>query len=63
MKTVIETTVENQYSVTVAQHRNSAFTVTYGADITSGLDWVDAAHRYGECVFHALQCQGLIEED
>ena len=33
------------------------FTVQYGLQVEGGLNYSDAAHRFGECLFHQLACE------
>lgn len=63
MKTITRCTVPGQYPVTVEQYgATKRFRVTYGQQITRGLDYEGAAREYGLCVFHALACAGRIED-
>ena len=50
------------YPVTLFQTGKKLFKVQYGAQITGDLDWIDAAHRLGECVFHSLECANKIKQ-
>lgn len=60
----IETVIPGQYPVKVTQRKNGkTFTVQYGAEVKRGLSWEQAAAEYGQCVFHAAQCAGLIQDD
>lgn len=47
--------------VKVEQTGVDRFTVTYGLQIRRGLNYTQAAHEFGECVFHALACDGLLD--
>lgn len=61
----ITVTVEHQYPVTVVQDISDAalFTVTYGKQIKDRLRYAEAAKEFGECVFHALACNGQLNND
>ena len=37
------------------------FTVRYFKQITSGLNYGEAAMEYGYCIMHALACEGKID--
>ena len=63
MHTILETTIPGQYTVRVEQRANGTFRVTYGADVTDHLDRIAAAEQYGHCVFHALECTGILNEE
>ena len=39
------------------------YRVKYGAHVVSRLSYVEAAHELGECIFHALACEGKTLED
>lgn len=36
------------------------FIVRYGVQIWYGLEYADAARIFGECLFHAMACEGKI---
>lgn len=58
---VVSHKIEGQHEVQIFQKfKNSkpVFTVIYGLDVRGGLDYVEAAHRFGECVMHAAACNG-----
>lgn len=42
------------------KHRD-IFTVQYGSDIRSKLNYTQAAQELGECIMHALACEGVME--
>lgn len=65
MEIIHEFKLDPQYPVAVGIEGSGAdasFTVTYGAHVRKGLNYAEAAHEYGECVFHALQCEGLLDD-
>lgn len=37
------------------------FTVTYGKQVKSGLTYNDAACELGDCIMHALACNGKLD--
>jgi hypothetical protein len=37
------------------------FTVTYWKQVKSGLNYAQAAAEYGECIMHALACNGDLD--
>lgn len=41
--------------------RKDLFTVQYGSDTRSKLNYTKAAQELGECIRHALACEGVIE--
>jgi hypothetical protein len=62
MKTIY-TTSNFDFQIEVKQSKNSRFTVIYGQQIKRGLSYEEAAKELGECIFHALACQGKLEDD
>jgi hypothetical protein len=57
--TLIETKIPGQYSVSIIREGRKRFAVQYELQVKAGLTWLQAAHEYGECVFHALECNGI----
>ena len=47
--------------VSVTQTGVDRFTVAYGLQVKKNLNYEQAAHEFGECVFHALACESLID--
>lgn len=41
--------------------KRERYTVVYGQAVKTGLDYKDAAAELGECIFHALQCEGELD--
>lgn len=37
------------------------FTVQYGKQVKTGLDYEKACHEYGQCIFHSLACAGKLD--
>lgn len=54
--------IPHQYPIKLEQHANGTFRVTYGAEVKDHLDFEDAPHEFGRCVFHALACAGLMND-
>lgn len=51
------------YEIKVTKLRNKLYLVQYGEQRVPFLDYKEAAHELGECIFHALQCEGKLHED
>ena len=51
--------VPGQYAVTLRK-TGRTYAVQYGLQETQHLAWHKAASEFGNCVFHALECAGLI---
>jgi hypothetical protein len=49
------------FEIAIKQIGHNQFTVTYGQQTRTGLDYYDAAREIGSCVMHALTCDGSIE--
>lgn len=47
--------------VKVTQTGIDRFTVTYGLQVKKGLNYEQAAREFGYCVFHALACDGMLD--
>ena len=39
------------------------FKVTYGKQVRSQLTYADAAREFGQCMFHAMACDGLLDNN
>lgn len=63
MKTCLEITVPHQYPVKLEQDSSRKFRVTYGKQVNSRLDYGVAAKLFGECVMHALACNGQLNPE
>lgn len=48
-----------QYDVTIERAHGREFIVRYGMQSFGPASWVDCAREFGECVFHALECNGV----
>lgn len=61
MVTVFETD-EFAFPIKVEQHgeRKALFKVTYGMQVSDNLPYSRAASEFGLCMFHALACEGKL---
>lgn len=54
----------NNFSIKLEQHETqnpkATFKVTYGLQVRSNLEYGQAAKELGECIFHALACDGKL---
>jgi hypothetical protein len=50
-------------AITLAQMSEGTFSVRYGIQFESGLNYSEAASKFGQCVMHALACEGVIDAD
>ena len=50
------------YAIVLQQNEPDNFTVQYGEEIESNLDYSQAAKSIGFCVMHALSCDGKIND-
>jgi hypothetical protein len=51
------------YNIVLQQNDCDNFTVQYGAEIESNLDYSQAAKSMGFCIMHALSCDGKINDE
>lgn len=49
------------FDVEVKQGANGRFSVRYGKQLKEDLDYDEAAKEFGYCVFHALACDGKLD--
>lgn len=49
--------------IKLRQTTRGLFVVTYGKQTKADLSYGAAAHYFGECLFHALTCDGKIETE
>lgn len=47
--------------VTLFQSGPDDFTVQYGKQVRGGLNYCNAAHQLGECLFHQLACDSKLD--
>lgn len=62
MKVLATVAVPHQYEVTLLKSGRGQYRVTYGAHIKRGLTREEAAQEFGECVMHALACNGELDD-
>ena len=60
-KLISEHPIEGQFTVSLWQSR-SGFALVYGLQLTAPLTYAQAAQELGECLMHALSCQGAMSE-
>lgn len=61
MAKVWEVLFREAHSVTLFQDGPTNFRVQYGEHTRRGLGVMQAAHELGECILHALTCEGRID--
>jgi hypothetical protein len=61
MKRICDRRIDLEFPVSLIQTGVDRFTVTYGKQTKSGLDYAQAACEYGACVMHALACAGKLD--
>ena len=61
-KLVSEHPIDGQFTVSLWQSR-SGFAVVYGLQLTAPLTYSQASQELGECLMHALSCQGVMGLD
>jgi len=61
VKTKIFETELAGFPITVTQDSKTKFTVTYGKEVKSNLNYILAAEKLGYAIFHALACEGKIK--
>lgn len=60
MNTCIELT-DLAFPIKVEQYANARFKVTYGKQVSDRLTYERACAEFGACVFHALACDGKLD--
>jgi hypothetical protein len=63
MKTVYSEVVGLGWTLIVKQAANGEFSVKYGKQVRKNLSYEQAAKEFGECYFHALACQGNLNNE
>jgi len=48
------------FPISLTQTRDDLFTVRYGVQVKTGLNYATAARELGECILHALACDSKI---
>ena len=61
MKEVLKIEIAG-YDIVLSQTEPDNFTVQYGAEIESNLDYSQAAKSIGFCIMHALSCDGELDD-
>jgi hypothetical protein len=51
------------FPIRLIQTGKERFTVQYGKQVDAGLDYMKAAHILGTDIFHALMCDGKIDDE
>jgi len=59
MKRTYKVKIPHQYAVTITRLKGGKFSVRYGKQVSSQMEYAEAAREFGECVFHALGCSGF----
>lgn len=64
MKTCREESIAG-FTIKIEQHEDvrALFRVSYGQQTWDNLTYTDAAKEYGICVFHALACESLLNNE
>ncbi len=60
---IIYTEEKHDYPITLYQATNGLFTVQYGKQLDTALDYAEAAAKLGEAIMHACACDGLIDNE
>jgi hypothetical protein len=60
MKKIFETEVGG-LKIRMFQDAGMTYAVAYGSQLKQTLTDVEAAHEFGECLMHALQCDGKLD--
>ena len=61
MNEVFKTVIAGYEIIMSKDKRKDLFTVQYGSDTRSKLNYTKAAHELVECIMHALACECVIE--
>lgn len=62
MKTCYDVTIAD-YPIRLVQVNSDCFDVVYGLDVNKGLNYQQAATALGECIMHALACEGKLDNE
>jgi hypothetical protein len=52
---------DGEFNVEIYQRAPDNFTVRYGLQVKRRLDYSQAAHEFGLCVFHLLACDSRLD--
>ncbi len=53
--------LNGQHPITVTR-QGARYAVKYGEQVNKNLQYVEAAHELGECLFHSMQCAGFLDD-
>lgn len=54
---------ETRNNIALYQARNKKFTVVYGLQVSTNLDYLPACTELGSCILHALACDGQVNNE
>lgn len=65
MKVCFELSADLSFAIKLEQHEDKRghFRVTYGLQVKDNLTYAQASKEFGECVFHALACEGQLNNE
>jgi hypothetical protein len=49
------------YGIEVVQHGRDNFSIQYGQQVKSGMTLAEASSELGGCIFHAVSCEGGLD--
>jgi len=52
---------DDTWAITLTQQGVDSFTVTYGLQIDTGLNYANAAAKLGEAIMHKAACNGTLD--
>lgn len=62
MTTCFETEIGG-FKITMRQNARGQFTVVYGKQKFAGMGYQKAAQELGECIMHAVACEGKLDTE
>ncbi|CAB5224308.1 hypothetical protein UFOVP393_53 [uncultured Caudovirales phage] len=63
MKTVFSLHVPFGLRLDQSEGKGKLFRVTYGKQVKDQLTYTEGAREFGLCLFHALACDGLLDNE
>lgn len=63
MKTVFSLHVPFGLRLDQSEGKGKLFRVTYGKQVKDKLTYTEGAREFGLCLFHALACDGLLDNE
>lgn len=60
---IIHSILNMAFPIELSQRGPDDFCVIYGKQVKAELNYTQAAHEFGECIFHALACDGKINNE